>query len=66
MDDAFRRLPGNEERWAGSKTLGETIYEIVANRQTNGEAFKSLLKFYGREKVKKLYEEELEKRKKRG
>lgn len=50
--------------WWDAVTLGETVYKMVLEKKTESQEFKDLLKHFGQEKLKKLYLEEREKRKK--
>lgn len=56
------RLPDNEKYWAGTASLGETIFRLVERRQTHEKPFLDLIKWFGRDKVKQLYIEERSKR----
>ena len=42
-------------------SLQDYVVYLVASRQTEGSAFQSLLKFYGREKLVKIWKEHKEK-----
>ena len=47
-----------EERWKDARTLEETIYRLVREKKTNSSEFLSLVRFYGKDKIKELYEKQ--------
>jgi len=49
----------SERKWT---TLGQVVYDMVQEKKTQTEAFQNFLKYWGREKIKKLYFEEKAKR----
>ncbi len=57
--------PGYNERWKKSYSLGETVYRMVERKQTDTPEFKTLLNFFGRDKLKQVYAMECERREKR-
>lgn len=50
-DFKFIQLPGHGERWAGAKTLSDTIFLMALENQLNTPEFKSLVVVFGEEKV---------------
>jgi thymidylate kinase len=45
-------------RWPPHTSLGEAIYRMVQNGQKDTPAFKTILSFFGRERVEQLYRQE--------
>jgi len=54
----FIKLSGNEELWKDAKTLKETVYELYRDGKASTPEFKSLVSYYGRERVKRMIHEE--------
>lgn len=52
----------HEVLWRNAATLGETVVKYVMEKKTNTPEFQALIKFHGREKLLKLYEDEKRKR----
>jgi hypothetical protein len=57
-----QQLPGHEERWKNSLTLGELVYQMVKEKKWNTPEWRNLVKCFGKQKLKGLYEEEKRKR----
>lgn len=47
---------------AKSRTLGEAVYELISTHKADTPDYQALVAFFGHEKLKKLYDEELNKR----
>jgi hypothetical protein len=51
--------------WNGAKTLDETVVEMILRGQTKTEEFRSLVRWYKRDRIMKIWESYLEKKKER-
>lgn len=55
-------LPGHSERWKDAQTLGEALWKLYEAGQAQSEEFKQIVRYYGRDRVKKILEQEARKR----
>lgn len=58
--------PPHEELWREALTLGELIVKLVREKKTRSPEFQSILKYYGKDKIRILYDLEIEKQKGHG
>lgn len=58
-------LPPHEELWRDALTLGELIAKLIRERKHDTPEFKFLVRFYGKNRLKELYLEQLEREKTR-
>lgn len=51
----------NEEMFKDTLTLGEYVFKLVKEKKTDSDEFKTLINLYGKERLRNLYKETLEK-----
>jgi len=62
----YEKLPGNEELWRGSMTLGQYVLKLVKEKKIKSDEFQSLLSTYGEKHLRQLYLLEREREKGNG
>ncbi len=59
------RIPEPQVTWAETLTFSEWVFYMATHKKTDDPAFIAAIEFFGRDYLRKLYKNELDKRKAR-